>query len=284
MAPPGPPAPAWVDLAPWTVRLSKALIERINVDTAAAQKPPGHLLEELAWQILHDWAQRSEDALSRGPQSQRHREQVSADWDRSQEATPVGPIAAEADEPVEVEGPPASPRDQSRPAVKASPSPTAESVPHPEGRRGPASPRSAASDRQRAHERRPRPLAPRRPPCPNTVDRKAGRRARGRPPSAPARRHLPTHTARPRATPLTLTLSRVRLTRHATLPPWPEALLVMASVRGGQVAAIAVWPEPCQWASHAVAIRAGLVWPVAASPSTGGARLAPPAGLHGLAV
>jgi hypothetical protein len=38
-APPAP-APARVDIEQWTVRLSKALIERIKAEAAAAEKPP----------------------------------------------------------------------------------------------------------------------------------------------------------------------------------------------------------------------------------------------------
>jgi DNA-binding transcriptional MocR family regulator len=51
---PPAPAPARVDIEQWTVRLSKALIERIKAEAVAAQKPPSHLLEELAWKALND--------------------------------------------------------------------------------------------------------------------------------------------------------------------------------------------------------------------------------------
>jgi hypothetical protein len=59
-APRDPPAPAparvqvRVDIEQWTVRLSKTLIERIKAEAVAAQKPPSHLLEELAWKALND--------------------------------------------------------------------------------------------------------------------------------------------------------------------------------------------------------------------------------------
>jgi hypothetical protein len=55
--PPAPapaPAPARVDIEQWTVRLSKAVIERIKAEAATAEKPPSHLLEELVWQALND--------------------------------------------------------------------------------------------------------------------------------------------------------------------------------------------------------------------------------------
>jgi DNA-binding transcriptional MocR family regulator len=48
------PAPARVNIEQWTVRLSTALIERINAEAVAAQKPPSHILEELAWKALND--------------------------------------------------------------------------------------------------------------------------------------------------------------------------------------------------------------------------------------
>jgi hypothetical protein len=38
----------------WTVRLSKTLIERIKAEAVAAEKPPSHVLEELAWRALND--------------------------------------------------------------------------------------------------------------------------------------------------------------------------------------------------------------------------------------
>jgi hypothetical protein len=41
-----PPAPPRVEIEQWTVRLSKALIERLKAE-AAADKPPSHLLGEL---------------------------------------------------------------------------------------------------------------------------------------------------------------------------------------------------------------------------------------------
>jgi hypothetical protein len=53
-APASPPVPARVDIEQWTVRLSKALIERIKAEAVAAQKPPSHILEELAWKALND--------------------------------------------------------------------------------------------------------------------------------------------------------------------------------------------------------------------------------------
>jgi DNA-binding transcriptional MocR family regulator len=53
--PPAPaPAPARVNIEQWTVRLSKALIERIKAEAVAAQKPPSHILEELAWKAPND--------------------------------------------------------------------------------------------------------------------------------------------------------------------------------------------------------------------------------------
>jgi hypothetical protein len=51
---PPAPAPARVDIEQWTARLSKALIARIKAEAAAAEKPPSHLLEELAWKALND--------------------------------------------------------------------------------------------------------------------------------------------------------------------------------------------------------------------------------------
>jgi DNA-binding transcriptional MocR family regulator len=56
-SPPAPapaPAPARVNIEQWTVRLSTALIERIKAEAVAAQKPPSHILEELAWKALND--------------------------------------------------------------------------------------------------------------------------------------------------------------------------------------------------------------------------------------
>jgi hypothetical protein len=55
-APASPPAGTRTpgSIEQWTVRLSKALIERIKAEAAAVDKPPSHLLEELAWQALND--------------------------------------------------------------------------------------------------------------------------------------------------------------------------------------------------------------------------------------
>jgi len=57
-----PPAPAIPpagtrtpgSIEQWTVRLSTTLIARIKAEAAAAEKPPSHLLEALAWQALRD--------------------------------------------------------------------------------------------------------------------------------------------------------------------------------------------------------------------------------------
>jgi hypothetical protein len=51
---PAPPVAERKDIQPWTVRLSKALIERIKAEAVATQKPPSHILEELAWKAPNE--------------------------------------------------------------------------------------------------------------------------------------------------------------------------------------------------------------------------------------
>jgi hypothetical protein len=51
---PAPASPPRVEIEQWTVRLSKALIDRIKAEAAAADKPPSHVLEALAWKALNE--------------------------------------------------------------------------------------------------------------------------------------------------------------------------------------------------------------------------------------
>jgi hypothetical protein len=53
-APPAPPAAERKEIQQWTVRLSKALIERLKAVAYERRIHPSQLLEELAWQALND--------------------------------------------------------------------------------------------------------------------------------------------------------------------------------------------------------------------------------------